>query len=246
MDGHHAARVCGGDVVDSVKRAGSASGERDQTSPEAVREALRDAQASLEQAVVQGNLSKDPMRFPLGALAVTLGAMHKMFTAHVAQSKAISHEMERRAAEIVPLPIEPASLSRLEKAAARGAERAAGDLARVHYLRTVLAGSLAVMTIAAAGVGGGYWWGRSDAMTRFRIADAGFAAMVHDNPTAATGWLNLAQLNDYAKVMSACQGSAGFTDASGRHACAVPLWLEDQPPSAPPKAAASGGKAPPA
>ena len=54
--------------------------------------------------------------------------------------------------------------------------------------------------------------------------------MVHDNPTAATGWLNLAQLNDYGKVMAVCQGSASFTDGSGRHACVVPLWLDDGSP----------------
>ena len=70
MDEHHAAGVRRGDVMDRLKRAEPARSERDETDPDAVGEALRDAQASLEQAVVHGNLSKDPMRFPLGALAV--------------------------------------------------------------------------------------------------------------------------------------------------------------------------------
>lgn len=230
--------------MDRLKRAKSARSERDETDPDVVGEALREAQASLEQAVVRGNLSKDPMRFPLGALAVTLGAMHTMFTAHVAQSKAISHEMERRAAEIVSIPIESASSSRLEKAAAKGASLAAGDLVRAHYKRSILTGSLAIMAVVAASACGGYGWGRSEAMTQFHVADAGFAAMVHDNPTAATGWLSLAQLNDYGKVMAVCRGSAGFTDGSGRHACVVPLWLDDGSPSAPPKASPSPAKAP--
>jgi hypothetical protein len=53
--------------------------------PEELGEAISHAQHELERAVREGGLSKDPMRLPLGALAVTLGAMHKLFAATVEQ-----------------------------------------------------------------------------------------------------------------------------------------------------------------
>ena len=59
-------------------------------------------------------------------------------------------------------------------------------------------------------------------------------AMMHDNPTAATGWLNLARLNDYALVMTSCHGTNGTLTPDGRHACLAPLWLDDEKAATPP------------
>ena len=191
------------------------------------------AQADLGRAVERAGLQDDPYRYPLAAISAAIG----LFPGFL-------HAM-RETTQDARQPVDPAVMERLEKAAAKAASRASAELVRAHNRRSLLVGVLAITAAMAASGGACFWWGRSEAMTQFHVADAGFAAMVHDNPTAATGWLNLAQLNDYGKVMAVCQGSAGFTDGSGRHACVVPLWLDDGSSSAPPtKTSASPAKAP--
>ena len=70
-------------------------------------EAVRHAQAELERAVREGNLAKDPMRLPLGALAVTLGAQHQLHVAHVRQSRATVERIVEAIRE-ARVPINPA------------------------------------------------------------------------------------------------------------------------------------------
>lgn len=198
------------------------------SSPPAVGEAafekaVRDAQADLTASIEKGNLRNDPLRFPLAALAVTLGTFPELL-----------HQM-RAAAQDARQPLDAAAIDRMEQAAAQGASRASAALVKAHNRRSILTGSLSVAAAVAVALGGGYWWGRSAALTQFRLAETGFSQMMHDSPATAAGWLNLAQQNDYAQLMAVCHGERAFTDPSGRRACAAPLWLEPPRASAPPK-----------
>ena len=208
--------------------------------PEEAGAAIRQAQDELERAVQHANLTKDPLRLPLGALAVTLGAMHKLFVANLTHHRLVAGEMDRRAEEVARHPIDPLALQALVKAAATGADRRAGDLARAQARRTamiagaILAGS--VLTTAAVFGLGGYWWGHSSAVASIHETEAGLDAAFAAGPEAATGWMNLMRLNDLNKVLAACAGDRGYTDPNGRRACNAPLWLEPERPGAPPKA----------
>lgn len=191
--------------------------------------AIHDAQSDIARSVEKAGLQDDPIRYPLAALSGVVG----LFPEFLREMRDVAQDGRQ--------PLDAAALDRLEKAAAKGASRASSDLVRAHYRRSVLLGSFAVAAAVVVSVGGGYWWGRSAAISQFRIADTGFAAMVHENPTNATGWLAIASLNDYAKTMAACQD---MPTVSGRHACLAPLWRDDGNPTAPPQAPTPSTKTP--
>ena len=192
------------------------------TGDEAFARAVAAAQAEITQGVERGGLRNDAYRFPLAALGSVIGVLPE-FLSRVRQA---THETR--------LPLDPASLVRLEEAATAGASKAASALVRAHNRRSVIIGSIVVAMLVLGGFGGGYWCGHRDAITRFHLAEAGFAAMMHDNPAAATGWLNLARLNDYGLVMGACHGSSEIRTPDGRHACSAPIWLDDETAAPPP------------
>ncbi len=191
-------------------------------------EAVRHAQAELERAVREGGLSKDPMRLPLGALAVTLGAQHQFHLANVRQLRAVASDIEQQmstALEAARRPADPAVVDRLEKAAARGADRRSAELARAHNLRTLLTygGAFAAAVLAAA-IGGAVW-GSSNQVATVRSTEAGVSAAFRDGPAAAASWLNLMKSNDPAQALAACVG-ANIRVIEGRRACNVPIWLD--------------------
>lgn len=191
-------------------------------------EAVRHAQAELERAVREGNLTKDPMRLPLGALAVTLGAQHQLHVAQVRQSRAIIDQMNEAIGE-ARAPVDPAALVRLEEAAATGADRRAATLARAHNWRTVLLAAGALVGALAIGGVGGFWFGwNSQIATASRIE----AAALRDGPDAAATWLGFMQANDGRVVKSACAAGTAVTDG-GRKACALGLWVEPPANSGP-------------
>lgn len=196
------------------------------TGDEAFAKAIAIAQAEIAEGVERGGLRNDAYRFPLAALSTVIG----VFPDFLGQVRQAAHETR--------LPLDPASLTRLEQAAAEGASRASSALVRAHNRRSVILGSLAVAVLVAAGLGGGYWWGRSDAITRFQLSESGFSSIMHDNPDAANGWLTIARLNSYALVMGACRKASQIVTPDGRHACLAPLWLDDE--VAPPPPAKTG------
>ncbi len=188
--------------------------------------AVKAAQEDIAQGVEKAGLRNDPIRYPLAAISTVLGLFPDFLR--------YMHDTAEEARQ----PLDAAALARMEKAAAEGASRASSALVRAHNRRSVVVGSLVVVLFVAAGLGGGYWWGRSDAITRFRLSESGFAAMMHDSPAVASGWLALARMNDYDTLMGACHGSRGFMTDEGRHACLAPLWLDDEKAAPPPAKAA--------
>jgi len=105
---------------------------------------------------------------------------------------------------------------------------------RVHVVdrnSVLVAASVLVGSILAAGIGG-YWWGDSRATAAIRETEVGLRVAFNDGPTAARDWLNLMTWNDVTQALSQCQGGSISTQ-SGRRACMVPLWIE-KPLSPPP------------
>ena len=181
------------------------------------------AQDELARSVERAGLTRDPYRFVMGALSHSLG----LFPAFVQRlDAAIDHARQ---------PIDHAAVERLEAAAASGAARRAGELARAHTLRTVLAGAAVLAGAVLAAAGGGFWWGRSTQAAVVSATEAGVSAAFREGPAAAASWLNLMQSNDPAQALATCAGGA-LTVVGGRRACAVPLWLD------PPKLSAPGAR----
>src|SRR4051812_10085870 len=176
------------------------------------------------------------MRFPLGALAVTLGAQHRLHVDSVRRLRAVVAGVEQQmsaAIEVARQPVDPAAIRRLETAAAGGAAKRAAELARAANLRTfLLAGTITAVAVLAAGAGG-FWWGRHTQAVEIASTEAGITAAFRDGPGAAAAWLNFMQANDGNLVRDVCAKSTVKTP-DGRHPCAVGLW-GDLPPNPPPR-----------
>jgi hypothetical protein len=115
-----------------------------------VSASIRAAQDELAHAVQAANLTGDPMRHALEALSAHLGAMHKLIADG---NLTLAAQVER-----AQRPISDDDLARLERAAATGAERRAGELARAHNWRHVMIGAGILVLAIGVGFGGGYWW----------------------------------------------------------------------------------------
>ena len=200
--------------------------------PDEAGEAVRHAQAELERAVREGNLAKDPMRLPLGALAVTLGAQHQLHLANVRQLRAITSDVGQQlsaALETAKLPVDPAAVERLETAAANGAAQRARELAWTHGWRTIVIAAAVLVGGIGAGAVGGVWADRHNQLA----TEAGIAAEASRNgPTGASQWLAWMQNNDVNELRAACEKST--VPLGGRRACAVGLWLDPPVNTAPP------------
>jgi len=117
-------------------------------------------------------------------------------------------------------------LNRLQMTIIRGADRRAADLARAHNLRTLFlyGGAFVVSVILAAG--GGFWWGHAAAADTIQETEQRLALAFRDGPDAAANWARLMEQNDIGKAVAQCTGQRTYADATGRKACAVPLWIE--------------------
>ncbi|PZP41927.1 MAG: hypothetical protein DI601_19735 [Azospirillum brasilense] len=176
--------------------------------------AIRAAQADLERAVAKASLQNDPMRHAFAGLSAALGA----FAAGI---------------EAVRRPLDPAAQAELvckaSAAAADGARREAGRLALGINRRFAFGAGLGVALLVLGAAGGGYAWGRAEEAARTRDAAGALAAALRDGSASARAWLGLMENNDVQAALRRCEGRTVWTDATGRRACVVPLWLD--PPS---------------
>ena len=199
--------------------------EVDGGGPEAVSAAIRHARAELERAVREGGLSRDPMRLPLGALAVTLGAIETLFIETVAQFRVTSAGLDQRVAAALSQasqPADPKAMELLRIAVARGASQQVLGLVRAHNWRTtLLAGAVLAGSVLIAGVGC-YWWGYRAAENRLIDVPAALAVQLTGRDAAV--WLDLMRNNDIARVNRTCASQ------NGRDACSFSMWAEPMPP----------------
>lgn len=172
------------------------------------------AQAELAQGISKAGLRGDPYAVVLSALSEALG----LFPAFLGRMDQLS--------ERTRLPLDPAALERLERAAAKGAERRAAELARTHARRTVLRYvGLLLLCMGLAG-GGGFLWGRMSAERAVERTEQRLAAALQDGAEAAEGWAILMENNDLRRALDLCTGTRSYADPSGRKVCLLPLYVE--------------------
>lgn len=182
---------------------------------------IRRAQDELAESVERAGLARDPYRFVTAAIAHTLGVFPSVL------------ERLEAAVERARQPVDPASVQRLETAAASGAAKRAAELARAANRRTMLTAVAAVVGALIVTGTGGYWWGYHAQTAAITSTEAGVAAAFRDGPGAAASWLGFMQANDANLIREACAKST-VKAADGRHACAVGLWV-DRLPNPPPR-----------
>jgi len=167
-------------------------------------------------AVAKAGMTGDPIRYLLAAASAGLGAFASGIQAirQPLDSVTVEHAVER-----------------LEKAAVRGADVRAAELARAPNRRTLLTygGAFAVGLLVA---GGGFVWGRASAITAVHQTEQQLALAFRDGPSAAATWANLMRSNNAGLALASCTGAAVKT-VEGRRACNVPLWLDPPNPAAP-------------
>lgn len=198
----------------------AAQAEQDKTSTPAPADevtAIRGAQAELERAVSKAALSNDPLRYAFGGLSAALGA----FLAGI--------EATRR-------PLDPSAQAAMVKqaaaAAADGARREVSRLALATNRRFAFLAGLGVSLAIVGSCVVGYAYGRAEEATRTAMVSEALAPSLRDGSASARAWLDLMRNNDLLAALRRCEGRSVSTDAAGRRACAIPLWLD--PPSATP------------
>jgi len=136
------------------------------------------AQAELQHGIDRAGLRDDPFRHPMQALSGVLG----LFPELVGQ---LTGAVDQARQPIDPAAVERA-VERLEKAAARGADQRAAELARSRNRRTLLTygGTFAISILAAAG--GGFAWGQMSANAAVRQTEQQLALAYRDGPKQAS------------------------------------------------------------
>jgi hypothetical protein len=115
-----------------------------------VRRVIADAQAEMDRLVRLGGLQNDPIRHPIQALSVHLGALHAlMLTNNQILAKQI--EAARQA-------VDDEDTRRRSLAAANGAERRAAELIRSTSWRTATVATVLILALMCASAAGGWMW----------------------------------------------------------------------------------------
>jgi hypothetical protein len=203
--------VSGGAALDEAALPASATFS---DAAEALERQVRHAQEELARGVERAGLLRDPYRHLMAAQSAALAVFPPMLRSL------------RAAVDQAREPVDPASVEKLAQAAASGAERNAGILARAHSLRTVLiaAGTIAG-AVLTAGIGG-FAWGFHNATSEWQAVGEGVQqAAFQRGPTAASAWLGLLNANDPTQALAGCT-SASVKVIEGRRACEVPMWLD--------------------
>lgn len=177
------------------------------------RGAIGRARADLRLSAAKAELEGDPLGPVLEAMSASLGAMGEL--------------LDHAEASRQPLdPKERADMVRQLVAACRA------DFVRHAGAQTrrlaVLAGFGAAVILLGA-LGGGYLWGRSSEAAEIRAASGVIRVALSEGSASARAWADAIRRNDLPGLLARCEGRAVWTEAGGRRACAVPLWLDDAP-----------------
>ena len=118
--------------------------------PPEMDQVIAEARAEMDRLVELGGLQNDPLRHPIQALSVHLGALHAL-TLDSSRTLAKQIEAARQS-------INDEDIRRLSQAAANGAERRATEVARSANRRTVAIATASVLALMGASAVGGWWW----------------------------------------------------------------------------------------
>jgi hypothetical protein len=178
--------------------------------------AIGRARADLRLAASKAQLEGDPLGPVLDAFGASLGAMGELL--HHAEASRQPLDATARAAMTRQL---------VQACRADFLRQAAGQSRRLAMLSGLGA---AVLLLSA--LGGGYLWGRSTEAAEVRSATDVIRAALSDGSASARAWADAIRRNDLVGLLARCEGRAVWSDANGRRACAVPLWLDEAPPPA--------------
>ncbi|WP_145145476.1 hypothetical protein [Roseomonas gilardii] len=186
--------------------------------PSDPRAAIGRARADLRLAASKAQLEGDPLGPVLDAFGASLGAMSEVLD-HAESSRQPMDAKER------------AEIARQFVQACRAdfVRQAVGQSRRLAVLSGLGAAVLLLGTL-----GGGYLWGRSTEVAEVRQAAGVIRAALSEGSASARAWSDAIRRNDLVGLLGRCEGHAVWADATGRRACAVPLWLDEAPPPAAP------------
>ncbi len=147
-----------------------------------------------------------------------LNALSASRTVAEAETDRFRAEIDHTAADIV---------RRIAHSIAESADQALARRVRVFDRNTAFAAALILFMTAGGCLGGGYWWGSSNATAGIPLAEAVLQATLKDNPVDAAKWISLISWNHIAASLSFCTTQTNVQH--GRRECDVPLWLEPEP-----------------
>jgi hypothetical protein len=182
------------------------------------RAAIGRARADLRLAASKAELEGDPLGPVLDAFGASLGAMGELL--HHAETHRQPLDATARA-EMTRQLVQACRADFVRQAGAQS------------WRLSVLSGLGAAVLLLGA-LGGGYLWGRSTEAVEVGSATGVIRAALSDGSASAQAWADAIRRNDLVGLLARCDGPAVWSDADGRRACAVPLWLDEAPaPSAP-------------
>ena len=182
------------------------------------------AQADLQLGIDRAGLRDDPFRHPMQALSCVMG----LFPDLVGR---LNGAVEQARQPIDPDAVERA-VERLEKAAVRGADQRAAELARSRNRRTLLAYGGALLLAVAVTGGVCFAWGQASANAAVHQTEQQLALAFRDGAGGAAAWANLMRSNDAGLMLATCTGAAVKT-IGDRRACNLPVWLDPPVPTVP-------------
>ena len=185
---------------------------------EDLAEAVEAAQDELQEAIRRAELGRDPSRFVLGALSISLGLFPRLV------------ERMEEAAEAARLPMSPEEKAALRRDVREGLRQDAGKLARSANRRTAAIVGGAIALAALVGAAGGFLVGRSSSQAD--VASLSGALSVDSG--AARAWADLVRANpDPRPALSA--GTAWQDPTTQRRAVEFRLWTDPPSATAPPR-----------
>jgi hypothetical protein len=173
----------------------------------------------LQRSATRAELQGDPLGAVLDAFSASLGAMGELLD-HVEASRQ---------------PLDAAARAAMTRQLVQASRADFLRQAEVRSRRTAALSGVAAAVLLLGALGGGYLWGRSTEAAELGAASGVIRAALSDGAGSAQAWAEAIQRNDLPRLLARCEGSAVWTDPSGRRACAVPLWLDDAPTPAAPR-----------
>ena len=179
-----------------------------------VEPTIRAAQEELARAVQVAGLTNDPLRHALLGLSAHLGAMHRLF---VDGSLTLS-----RAIDDARRPISKEEMAALERAATRGFANQAASFVRAFNWRTLAIASGVLFSVAATGLGAGYFWGRANERAHISAIQDELRAAFSGGVRTAEIWRGLVRFNP--AIDESLKDCKPVPQPGGAAACSMTVW----------------------
>lgn len=186
--------------------------------PEGPASALGSVRTKLRHAEQVARLAGDPVADGYAVLSDFADALDTTVASLSASIRTIETALEQ-----ARRPFTQDILGPVQRAAAAGATEEVLSVARAIRWRASVFVGATVAIVALIACGAGLSWGRASAEDSFRTTQANLQAAFQHGPKDAARWLALMRWNDIGDALQHCQAFTG--QASGRHACMVPLWI---------------------